>query len=128
MPPTGYEDNKITITIGDDFQLNRTVPDVPAGQALSQAWWTVKVSLSDPDSAAVWQKSINTSEQLGVGQILDAGASGVAKIRFDGSEAQSALLSPGVEYLYDIQLLSTAGKKKTIEKGTLVAEGQVTQA
>jgi hypothetical protein len=128
MPPSGYEANQIRVTIGDDFQVDRTIPDVPAGQALAQAWWTVKASLGDPDSAAVWQKSINTSEQLGVGQILDAGASGVAKIRFDGSEAESALLSPGVEYLYDIQLLSTAGKKKTIEKGTLVAEGQVTQA
>lgn len=128
MPPPGYDRNRITVTVGDDDQLNRPGVEVPRGQALARATWTVKRSLDDPDSAAVWKKVVTVTDAPGIGQIENPGVDSRAFIRFDYASAETLTLTPGVEYLYDIELVSTAGKTKTIEKGTLVAEGQITQS
>lgn len=126
MPPPGYELNTLRVTVGDDKQLDRPVRDVPRGQALAQVTWTVKRNLSDPDASAVWQKRITTTDQVGVGQIEDPGTGGAGFVRFDYTQNDTNLLIPGIEYLYDIEVVSTAGKKETIEKGVLLAEAGVT--
>jgi hypothetical protein len=126
-PPGFTTKLKEPITIGDDYTLRRTFPDVPEGQAVQQATWTVKEHLTDTDASAVWQKTITTGEVVDVGMVEDNGATtGKAVMRWDVTETETLSLLPGVTYLYDVQVVSTAGRKKTIEKGNIVAEAQVT--
>jgi hypothetical protein len=130
--PPGYELSIITITVGDDFGATRTMNDIPNGQALAQATWTVK-RLEDfaapGDATAVWQKTITTADVANTGQIEDSGAiTRVARLRWDGTYLESLLLVPGREYVYDMQVVSTAGKQFTMERGMLVAYGEVTQS
>jgi uncharacterized protein len=130
--PPGYELSIITITVGDDFGATRTMNDIPNGQALAQATWTVK-RLEDfaapGDATAVWQKTITTADVANTGQIEDSGAiTRVARLRWDGTYLESLLLIPGREYVYDMQVVSTAGKQFTMERGMLVAYGEVTQS
>jgi hypothetical protein len=129
--PTGYESSTITITIGDDFGESRLIEGVPTGQALAQATWTVKPleNFYDPgDSRAVGKKTVTTADQLNIGRIDDAGGlTGEGRVRWEGTSTESLLLVPGREYVYDIEVVSTAGKRRTYERGMVIAYGQVTQ-
>lgn len=130
--PPGYEANTITIVIGDDFQVDRPISGIPTGQAVAQVTWTVK-RLEDfylsGDATAVWQKIVTTTDRPGVGRITDNGAlTGSGFVVFEGTRVESLLLTPGREYVYDFEVVSTAGKHKTYELGMLVAHGQVTQS
>lgn len=129
--PPGYESNTLTITIGDDFSVRRFVNDIPNGQAVAQATWTVKpltAFYTTGDATAVWQKTINQTDNPNAGQLEDSGGvSRQASLRWDGTNLESSLLTPGFEYVYDMSIVSTAGKKFTMERGMLVAYGQVTQ-
>lgn len=130
MPPPGYEDHQIKVTIGDDFDEDRTFTKVPKGQAVAQATWTVKRAsdLYTPgDVTAVWQKTVTPAANANVGVIRQTGINGTAKIHFEGIYLDSLLLSPGTEYVYDMQVVSTAGKQHTFESGTLTAVQQTTQ-
>jgi hypothetical protein len=95
--PPGYELNIITITVGDDFGATRTMNDIPNGQALAQATWTVK-RLEDfaapGDATAVWQKTITTADVANTGQIEDSGAiTRTGRLRWDGTYLESLLSS-----------------------------------
>jgi hypothetical protein len=129
--PPGYESNTIIITIGDDFGETRPIEDVPTGQALAQATWTVKPleNFYDPgDTTVVWKKTVTTADAVNIGQIEDAGGlTGEGRVRWEGTSAESLLLVPGREYIYDMEVVSTAGKRRTYERGMIVAYGQVTQ-
>lgn len=128
--PPAFTSNTIVITLGDDFEATRVMNDVPVNQGVSQATWTVKKvdDLSTPgDATAVWQKTITSTDNAGVGQIEASGAgTGKAVLRWEGTYLESVLGVPGVEYVYDMQLVSTASKVFTMEKGTLVFDPQVT--
>lgn len=132
--PPGYELSTYTLTTGNDFDLNREYDDVPRGQAVASAWWTVKpltaLYTTDPtDASAIWKKTITATAQVGVGQIVASGATdNKAVLHWEGTQADSLLLTPGVEYVYDIDVVSTAGKKYTQERGMLVAYARVSQA
>jgi hypothetical protein len=129
--PPGYESNTIIITVGDDFGETRPIEDVPAGQALAQATWTVKPleNFYDPgDTTVVWKKTVTTADLVNIGQIEDAGGlTGEGRVRWEGTSSESLLLVPGREYIYDMEVVSTAGKRRTYERGMIVAYGQVTQ-
>lgn len=132
--PPGYELSTFSVTVGNDFDLDREYDDVPRGQAVASAWWTVKpltaLYQSDPtDASAVWKKTINATDAVGVGQIVASGAGdGRAILHWEGTQTESLLLTPGVEYVYDIDVVSTAGKKYTQERGMLVAYARTSQA
>lgn len=115
-------------TAGDDWTIRRRVPNVPSGQQIAEAWFTVKENLEQEDSAAIIQKHVtSTVEEVGVGQIEQTGASGTAIIRFDLVPSETVLLKPWMTYYYDFQVLTNIGKYDTPDDGTIIAAPQVTR-
>lgn len=125
MPNYGVEIRDIVA--GDDVQVTRTVTSVPASTTITKAWFTVKAAGADADPG-VFQKAITTSDVAGTGQITDSGADGTGALRFDLTKTNTALLTPGVEYLYDIQVLLSNGNIATIEQGVIIARRSITAA
>jgi hypothetical protein len=112
--------------VGDNLEVRRQVIDLPV--FMTRAWFTVKASPDDLDSAALVQKVITEEDQVGVGEIeLPGDSSGVGSIRFD-------LLSEDTEAIgtvarsYDIQVMLDGGNIYTIEKGRILLTGQITDS
>ena len=112
---------------GDNVSITVTVTSVPPGDTLAKAWMTVKVALADADPG-LYQKVILPSAVAGQGQILDTGSSGTGILRFDLQQADTALMSPGVQYFYDIQAKTAGGLIGTLELGAITCTAQVTKA
>lgn len=102
---------------GDDFSARRWVPGIPASRTVDEAWLTVKSSKSHADAAAIFQKLITTSPNVGVGQIENQGAKGTALLRFDISAANTGALTAGALYYFDIQVRLDTNNIYTIESG-----------
>lgn len=94
------------IVAGDARQLTRTVTDIPTNESATDAWLTIKEHPDDSDAAAIIQKAITTTNADGTGQITDAGSGSpwLVTLRFDLTSADTALLTPGRRYHYDIQV------------------------
>ncbi len=107
------------LVAGDDLQITRTITNVPAGTTLAQAWFTVKEDDADATAAKIIQKDITTADVPGTGQITDDGADGTGAVRFDISDVDSALLEPGRDYAYDIQVRTAGNAIYTPEKGKM---------
>lgn len=115
------------IVRGNDFDVVRTVIDVPAGTILAKAWLTLKQYQDQTDEEAVIQKAITSDILPGTGQITDTGADQVASITFQLSDADTNLLIAH-QYYYDIKVLTISGILRTVEKGTVLPQGQITLA
>lgn len=113
---------------GNDLDVNRTVPGVPATQTIIKAWLTLKTKLTDADSAALLQKVILPGAVAGQGQITDVGASGTAVLLFQLSDLETLALPADTPVQYDIKVETSAGKLYTTEKGMYLSTAQVTQA
>lgn len=125
MPSFGVEIKDFTA--GDDLEVQRTVTGVPTGQTVDKAWLTVKAAAADADPG-IFQKAITTTDVPGTGRITDAGSSGTATLRFDLTAANTALLTAGTEYFYDVQVKTSGGKIYTVESGKMIARRSVTAA
>lgn len=131
MPPPGYE-RAIRVTIGDDKDITWEVTHVPIGQYITRAWFTLKreADIGLPDSSAVIpQKIITDTAITGIGVITASGlGTKKAKGKFELVASESATLTPGQSYLFDIQLESNLNKRVTVQKGHLDVGIQVTEA
>ena len=117
------------VVAGDDFGVERTVSDLVAGTSCTKAWMTVKTVATDADVNAKFQKVITTTNVNGVGQIEDNGATTTeVSLRFDCTRSDTILLTPGVAYFYDIQILLSTGEIYTPETGTFTTIQGVTIA
>lgn len=105
------------IVRGDAFPLRRTVPSIPAGDAISSAKLTLKTNISDADPG-LFQLTA-TIENSG-------STSGIGVVRFDFSSANTLLMIQDQLYYFDIQLTMTSGNIITIEQGQTSASYQVT--
>lgn len=116
---------------GNDFEIRRTIADIPTDQTITKGWLTIKASFAD-DDPGVLQKIITTADVPGTGQITDDGETDeTGEVRFDLSPDDTLLLVPTRSvpvYYYDIQVLTSAGKLYTAESDTIVAGERVTQA
>ena len=63
-----------------------------------------------------------------VGQITDTGADGTGAVRFTLSGTQTLLMTPGITYYWDCQIILSDGGLYTPCKGTIVGIQQVTIA
>ena len=116
------------LVVGDTWHLERTYTGLSTGATLSKAYWTVKRSLSDLDAAAVFQVSITTSSTAS-GQIIDAVTNGGSiELAFIATATQSATLTAGERYYYDIQGIDSNGQIYTFETGYIEPQAQVTRA
>jgi hypothetical protein len=123
----------VTITnavAGDDFDITRTVTNIPAGQTLAQAWLTIKTTPSASDTLAVVQKIITTTPTAGQGHITDDGADGSGVLLFTLTGINTRAIfqqqtgSTGIQY--DIQIRTSANKIYTLETGTISMLEEVT--
>lgn len=117
----------IDIYEGQDYEINRTITDVPAGDTLAKAWLTLKTSIDDADPGLV-QKEITSVNVAGTGQITDTGADTTGAVRFDLVPADTALPTPGTAVPYDIKVRTTAGKVYPVEKGVFTTVQRVGDA
>jgi hypothetical protein len=115
------------IVRGDVFSLRRTVNKIPSARTVAEAWLTVKAAIADADGSATFQKIITTGDVQGTGQIEDDGADGSAVLRFDLTAANTAAMTAGTEYFYDLQLRLDNNNILTLESGKTSATSQVTQ-
>lgn len=114
------------IAVGDAFRIQRTYTSLPTGITITKAWMTAKTSERVLDAAALFQKEITVALNAD-GQITDAETTdGAVAMFFDLTPANTIAALPNVEYVYDIQVLTSDGKPHTMEKGTIVFIKQVT--
>lgn len=116
------------LVVGDTWEIERIYTGLAGGCTITKAYWTVKRSLSDLDAAAVFQISI-TSTSTAAGMIIDGNSNGGSiQLAFIASITQTATLTAGETYYYDVQGIDTLGQVYTFETGCIEPQPQVTRA
>ena len=123
----------ITCQRGDT--LSASLTDVGALTGYSKVYFTVKRDYEDEDTSAIIQieKTAGLKYILGVvattaanGSItIDDEATGDITVELD--ESETAKLSPGA-YVYDVQIVRTAGTVSTLTAGTFEVAADITRA
>jgi hypothetical protein len=122
MPLYRYIDD---FTIGDTYKLIRNITQVPDEALITDAYWTVKAELTDPDESALFQIHINiaTSDN---GVILGY-ADGSWSLQFTVTPEDSLLMDSAKTYYYDVHVNLNNGEKYKLENGKLFTDQNVTQ-
>jgi len=116
------------LVAGDTWEITRVYTGLSTGATIAKIYWTVKVAATDTDAAAIFQVSITTTSTA-TGQIIDANSNGGSiELAIIASKAQTALITPGQEYVYDIVAIDSNGGAYTLELGTICAQQGVTVA
>ena len=112
-------------TIGDTYKLSRTIEQVPDGQLITDAYWTVKASVLDTDAEAMFSLHI-TSESSAAGQVVNYDDES-AQLEFIVLPSDSSLMDGVETYLYDIHITLDSGEKYALEIGKLFTGTKVLQ-
>lgn len=116
--------------VGDDLEVYRTITNVPTGETVIKAWFTVKINQDDTDAAALFQKVITDVIDFTQGEIADAGALGTAILRFFLTADDTATLGNPTRaidsFFYDIQVKTVSDRIYTPETGKITPKPQVT--
>ncbi len=116
-------DHMITdLVIGDDYDFDVLVKGVPVGQVVVSGYLTIKKKATDTTNFI--QLHIGTS-LTSAGIITVSGD--FTRLYFTLARDKTALLNPLAEYDYDIEVRTSADKAKTIEKGVIIAQQDVTR-
>ena len=122
----------ITATRGDT--LSASLTDVGALTGYSKVYFTVKRDYADADTASIIQIEKTAGLKYLNGAVgtpangsltIDDEATGDITIALD--EVETAKLDPGV-YVYDVQVVRTAGTVSTLTAGTFEVAADVTRA
>lgn len=112
--------------VGDSFSLDITLLAVPTGLTVTEAWWTVKAAVTDPDPGDM--QLVITSESGAAGQITDDGmTSGHAALLFTATPTDTSALVAGEAYQFDIQIQYSDSTIRTVGMGTLIAGQGITE-
>jgi len=113
---------------GDTWELKRVYTGLSSGTTISKIYWTVKDDPAAADAAAIFQVSI-TSTSTASGMIIDGNTNGNSiELACIATKTQTALLTPGQTYYYDVQGIDSNNQVYTFEVGTLEAQQGVTSA
>lgn len=115
------------IVVGEDREI-LAYPVIPllrsgASRTVTKAWLTVKKKETDADGAAVFQLEITTADSPGVGQVINASS---AELRFDVTDANSALLEAHRVYHFDVKMLLSDSRIYVVERGYFKAGSRIT--
>lgn len=113
---------------GASWTLRRSIVNVPAGQLITEAWFTVKEDVDDLDADALIQKHVTIANVAGTGQVEDQGISGTGIVRFDLLHTETALLNENIDYEYDIKVKTDLGTRDHPEIGVVRVKMRVTQS
>jgi len=108
---------------GDTAEFRVTAKDIdgnPLNLTGASAWFTAKLSTVDPDTSAVFQKSV------GDGITVTDATGGIMMIRL--AEDDTSSLSGKTVLQYDVQVRDTSNGVWTVARGTLLVEADVTVA
>lgn len=108
--------------VGDDIDIERTVSQIPSGQSIDYAWFTVR--FYERSSAIILQKEITTT--LTPHGVIESTISGAYRLTFTLSGMDTIKFEPDNDLHYDIQTRTTANKIYTPEKGVLTGKIQIT--
>lgn len=109
---------------GNDLDVIRTVSPIPSGQTVTDGW--LRVDAPDPPGGLLFQKHITTTLVAGEGQIEDSGSGdGVAVLRFEITNDNSALMTGGENHAYGIQIKTSGLKIYEFEIGVFPVVEQV---
>lgn len=118
--------NGLGIVRGNVFSFRRVVANLPDGVTLSDAYATLKTNYADADPG-LFQKHITATNVASTGQIEDTGSVGVAVLRFDLTATNTLAATADSPYYYDIDVVTSAGDKLTIERGVTSFQERVGQ-
>jgi hypothetical protein len=110
---------------GNSLIISRLVPDTLELLDCTDAWFTLKTSLNNPDNEADLSIHITTATTDG-GEIVNAGDGDITLV-FVISPAQGLSLRPEITYQYDIKIKDSQDIVNTIEYGQLIPLPGVTQ-
>lgn len=118
------------LTQGDPWKITRTVTEVPVDDAIADGYFTVKAYPGAADADALLQKHITPVDVVNVGQVTDTGANGdtTGALRFELTSGETQELTADAVYWYDIQIVTAAGYRYTLEEGRLVARRPIRAA
>lgn len=116
---------------GDDLDIQRDVTNVAPTDPVTKAWFTVKRFYGDAEPG-VLQKIITTAQLVGTGQITQDGSenngNGTASLLFQVSATETLALGTADDFHFDVQVLTSGGKKYTPDIGRLILVAQITEA
>lgn len=107
---------------GNNFKIPRTVNNIPDGETVDKAWFTIKARASQLDVDAAMQKEITPASG-----VTNSSPVGSVDLEFDISGSDWDNVLPDKLYRYDIQILTDSGVY-TVERGTFLAKSRMTQA
>ena len=105
---------------GDDAYLDGTITKNGAAQDITGCtlWWTLKKSKTDPDSAAILQKT------NGSGITIVSAAGGTFTVRINSTDLSS--IDSERLYYWDVQIKDAANIIQTVMTGTVVIALDIT--
>jgi hypothetical protein len=117
------------VAIRDNVRITRTYTVPTFGPQIEKSWMTVKLRESAPDTDALFQKEITTSNSPD-GQITDAdAANGDLAMNFEILEADTVAARVGIPYRYDVKVKwQGEAKAHTLETGKIFFIRGVTAA
>ena len=110
------------LVTGDDYDFDIFVSDVPSGQTVVSGWLGIKNY--DTDTDYVILKNVGTS-LTSAGLVNVSGS--YTRVYISLSSTETRLLNSRAEYTYDISILTSALKHKTVEIGTIQPVQDITR-
>jgi hypothetical protein len=109
--------------VGDDLDIERNVSQIPSGQTVEYAWFTVR--FYERSYTTILQREINTT--LTSFGLVGNTVSGTCQLTFTLSGGDTRLFEPDNSLHYDIQIRTNLNKIYTPETGTLTGRIQITE-
>ena len=118
----------LTMTRGDTSLFTTTIsPLGSSGLTGYSAWFTAKRDAADPDTSAVFQKTI-LSGGIAITTVGNATTPGVLTSTVNPADTETLPTGYSVTLVYDVKIKDGSGVETTVDSGTLMVAADVTQA
>lgn len=116
MPYYRYIDD---FCIGNTYRLYRYLDSTPGNSPITDAWLTIKESVTDPDSDALIQLHITVSGTSNGAVVIANDLSAQVQFIILPSDSSSAGFNMNSTYYYDIKIKLQTAEEYTLETGKL---------
>lgn len=105
---------------GDDWQLDHTVTNLPAGMDVTAADLTIR--MTNKSGAVLVTKAITKSYVAGQGVILQTTPGADVTLSFEVTDVQTAAFAPGVPLYYRMHMRTVDGVDNTPVDGAIIPQ------